>query len=235
MRDVEGTGRPLAEVGTAHRFQGREFDVVVFDTVEGSGDSRELLMALAHRQPGADPWHRNGIRLFNVDVTRTKTRLYVIAGGARVRNAKPGTALARIAALTGSSGVRVLKAKHLIAPPTAPVPFRGEFGTALAEVLSRHVEVTDVHDETTFYDTFATEINRAEHSLWLWAPWVAKRLSSLTRRSAAGATARRSRSDGGRTATGSGAATPPRARQPLLAVPAPGPKTYTCAAVAEGS
>ncbi|MET7674507.1 AAA domain-containing protein [Streptomyces seoulensis] len=179
LRDVEGAGRPLAEVGTAHRFQGREFDVVVFDTVEGSGDSRELWMALAHRQPGADPWHRNGVRLFNVAVTRTKTRLYVVAGGARVRNAKPGTALARLAALIGSPGVRVLKAKHLIAPPTAPVPLRGEFGSALAEVLGRHVEVTDVHDETTFYDTFAEEINRAEHSLWLWAPWVAKRLRSL--------------------------------------------------------
>lgn len=179
LRDVEAAGRPLAEVGTAHRFQGREFDVVVFDTVEGSGDSRELWMALAHRQPGADAWHRNGIRLFNVAATRTKTRLYIIAGGARVKNAKPGTALAQLAALIGSPGVRVLKAKHLIAPPTAPVPGRGEFGTALAEVLARHVEVTDVHDETTFYDTFAEEINRARRSLWLWAPWVANRLRSL--------------------------------------------------------
>ncbi|MEU2023193.1 AAA domain-containing protein [Streptomyces sp. NPDC016469] len=178
LRDVEDAGRPLAEVGTAHRFQGREFDVVVFDTVEGSGDSRELWMALAHRQPGADAWHRNGLRLFNVAVTRTKTRLYVVAGGARVRNAKPGTALARLAALIGCPGVRVLKANHLVAPPTAPVP-RGTFGTALAEVLGRHVEVTDVHDETTFYDTFAEEINRAQHSLWLWAPWVARRLRSL--------------------------------------------------------
>ncbi|MGW1128088.1 AAA domain-containing protein [Streptomyces sp. NPDC002526] len=179
LRDVENAGHPLAEVGTAHRFQGREFDIVVFDTVEGSGDSRELWMALAHRQPGADAWQRNGLRLFNVAVTRTKTRLYVVAGGARVRNAKPGTALARLAALINTPGVRILKAKHLIAPPSAPVPFRGAFGTALAEVLGRHVEVADVHDETTFFDTFAEEINRARHSLWLWAPWVARRLRSL--------------------------------------------------------
>ncbi len=34
MRDIESSGRPLAEVGTAHRFQGREFPIVVFDTVE---------------------------------------------------------------------------------------------------------------------------------------------------------------------------------------------------------
>ncbi|GAA3377580.1 hypothetical protein GCM10020367_53790 [Streptomyces sannanensis] len=179
LRDVEGAGRPLAEVGTAHKFQGREFDVVIFDTVEGGADSRELWMALAHRQPGADEWRRNGVRLFNVAVTRVKTRLYIIAGGERVRGARPGTALAQLAGLIGTPGVRVLHAKHLITPPHAPVPFRGEFGTALAEVLSRHVEVTEIDDERDFYRTFTDEIRQARQSLWLWAPWVANRIRSL--------------------------------------------------------
>lgn len=180
LRDVEGPeGRPLAEVGTAHRFQGREFDVVVFDTVEGGADSRELWMALAHRQPGADEWRRNGVRLFNVAVTRVRTRLYVIASGERVRGARPGMALAELAAMVGTRGVRVLHAKHLITPPHTPPAFRGEFGVALAEVLSRHVEVTDVDDERDFYRTFTAEIRQAKQSLWLWAPWVANRIRSL--------------------------------------------------------
>lgn len=179
LRDVEGRGEcPQAEVGTAHRFQGREFDVVVFDTVEGGADSRELWMALAHRQPGADDWRRNGVRLFNVAVTRVKTRLYIIASGERVSAARPGTVLAQLHAMVGSPGVRVLPAKHLITPPHAPVP-RGGFGTRLAEVLSRHVEVTDVDDERDFYRTFAAEIRQARQSLWLWAPWVAGRVRSL--------------------------------------------------------
>ncbi|MEV6671991.1 AAA domain-containing protein [Streptomyces sp. NPDC051162] len=179
LRDVEGPGRPLAEVGTAHRFQGREFDVVVFDTVEGGADSRELWMARAHRQPGAGDWPRDGVRLFNVAVTRVRTRLYIIASGERVRGAKPGTALAELASVIGTPGVRVLHAKTLVTPPHAPTTFRGEFGTALAEVLGRHVEVTEIDDERDFYRTFTEEIRQARTSLWLWAPWVAKRVRSL--------------------------------------------------------
>ncbi|MFJ8929929.1 AAA domain-containing protein [Streptomyces sp. NPDC102364] len=180
LRDVEGSeGRLLAEVGTAHRFQGREFDVVVFDTVEGGADSRELWMALAHRQQGADEWRRNGVRLFNVAVTRVRTRLYVIASGERVSGARPGTALAELHALVGTPGVRVLHAKNLVTPPQALSEFRGEFSTALAEVLGRHVEVTDIDDERDFYRTFTTQIRQAKQSLWLWAPWVANRIRSL--------------------------------------------------------
>ncbi|MFE3591544.1 AAA domain-containing protein [Streptomyces niveus] len=181
LRDVEGPGGgALAEVGTAHKFQGREFDVVVFDTVEGGAGARDLWMAKAHFRPAASSWPRDGVRLFNVAVTRVKTRLYVIASGERVKSAEPGTALAQLAALIGTQpGVRVVHAKTLITPPTAPFTFRGEFGTALADVLSRHVEVTEIDDERDFYRTFTEEIRHAQRSLWLWAPWVARRVGSL--------------------------------------------------------
>lgn len=71
------------------------------------------------------------------------------------------------------------QAKTLITPPTAPPTFRGEFGTALAEVLSRHVEVAEIDDERDFYRTFTQEIRHARPSLWLWALLAAKRVSSL--------------------------------------------------------
>ncbi|PSJ29651.1 hypothetical protein B7P34_06225 [Streptosporangium nondiastaticum] len=180
LRDVEGpAGHALAEVGTAHKFQGREFDIVVFDTVEGDRSSRPLWMANAHRQPAASTWPRDGVRLFNVAVTRVKTRLYVIASMERLKAAGAATVLGQVAALIGTPGFRVLHARNLITPPTAPVPFRGEFGSALSDVLSRHVEVTEVDDERDFYRTFSEEIRRARRSLWLWAPWVAGRLRTL--------------------------------------------------------
>jgi hypothetical protein len=178
LRDVETEGQPLAEVGTAHRFQGREFPIVIFDTVEGA-DSRELWMARAHRQPGANEWERNGVRLFNVAVTRVQTRLYVIGSWQRIAEAKRGTALAHLAAMAGTPGVRRLQAKQLITPPHTHGPHLGEFGSALAEVLSRHVEVTDIQDELAFYSTFEDQIRRAKASLWLWAPWVANRVRSI--------------------------------------------------------
>ena len=55
LRDVEPGGRPLAEVGTAHRFQGREFPVVVFDTVEPQYDGN-LWIGQASLLPGTNRW-----------------------------------------------------------------------------------------------------------------------------------------------------------------------------------
>src|SRR5690606_9078848 len=66
LRDIEQIGRQLADVGTAHRFQGREFPIVVFDMVEEM-DSRGW-MAQASLAPSAGRWQREGMRLFNVAV-----------------------------------------------------------------------------------------------------------------------------------------------------------------------
>ncbi|MCM2387176.1 AAA domain-containing protein, partial [Streptomyces albipurpureus] len=178
LRDIESGGGPLAEVGTAHRFQGREFPVVVFDTVEGA-DGRELWMALARHGPGANGWERDGLRLFNVAVTRARTRLYVIGSWERISTAGTGTAFAQLAAMAGTTGVRRLRANQLITPPHGSDRELGVFGAALADVLARHVEVTDIDDERSFYSTFEDEIREAHTSLWLWAPWVANRVRSL--------------------------------------------------------
>ncbi|MGW1196380.1 AAA domain-containing protein [Streptomyces sp. NPDC002536] len=178
LRDVEGRGGPLAEVGTAHRFQGREFPVVVFDTVEGA-DSRELWMALARRGPGANDWERDGVRLFNVAATRVQTRLYVIASWQRIESSKNDKVFTHLAAMVNTPGVRRLQAKHLITPPQKDNPMLGGFGAALADVLARHVEVTDIQDELAFFRAFEDEIRTARTSLWLWAPWVANRVRSI--------------------------------------------------------
>ncbi|MFV2116918.1 AAA domain-containing protein [Streptomyces sp. Act-28] len=178
LRDVESGGGPLAEVGTAHRFQGREFPVVVFDTVEGA-DGRELWMSLAHRGPDASDWARNGVRLFNVAATRVQSRLYIIGSWERIRAAHDGRAFTHLATLVGTAGVRRLRASHLITPPQEKARDLGGFGTALADVLARHVEVTGIDDEVTFFSTFEDEIRKARTSIWLWAPWVAKRVRGI--------------------------------------------------------
>ncbi|WP_037906275.1 AAA domain-containing protein [Actinacidiphila yeochonensis] len=180
LRDIERAGGPSAEVGTAHRFQGREFPIVVFDTVEGE-HSRPLWMAKASSAPEASDWMRSGIRLFNVAMTRVQTRVYVIASGARIREVAqkaPDSPFGQLDALIGTPGVRVLPARTLITPPELNVP-RGEFGDRLADVLARHVEVSDVDDETTFYASFVAAVRSARTSLWLWAPWVARRIRMI--------------------------------------------------------
>ncbi|NYI03416.1 AAA domain-containing protein [Allostreptomyces psammosilenae] len=179
LRDIEGNGGHLAEVGTAHRFQGREFPVVVFDTVEGRlGEG--LWMAHASRAAEAGSWQRDGVRLFNVAVTRVQNRLYIIASRERVMRARRGTALAHVRDLLASKRLRSVQAAHLVAPPGHHEELRlGPFGARLAEVLERHVEVTEINDETSFYSTFATHLEDAQASIWLWAPWVSSRVQSL--------------------------------------------------------
>ncbi|MFD1939615.1 AAA domain-containing protein [Nonomuraea mangrovi] len=179
LRDIEGEGTPLAEVGTAHRFQGREFPVVVFDTVEA--ELGNLWMAQASRDPDATHWQRMGLRLCNVAVTRVRTRLYVIASGRRVSTVRPSTALSHIHALLQTRQVRRVRATALITPPAtvAAEPYLGVFGNQLKEVLARHIEVSDVHDERDFYTAFDDALRSAKHSLWLWTPWVAPRVLKL--------------------------------------------------------
>ncbi len=178
LRDMEPGGRPLAEVGTAHRFQGREFPIVVFDTVEPWYDGG-LWMGQASRLPDSMSWHREGVRVFNVATTRVQHRLYVIASRERVRNARPGTAFGHLGALLGDRKVRCVAATSLIAPQESEPANLGPEGKRLAEVLARHVEITDIHDERSFYDQFADLISHAQTSIWLWSAWVASRVRAL--------------------------------------------------------
>jgi hypothetical protein len=178
LRDVEPDGQPLAEVGTAHRFQGREFPIVVFDTVEPWYDGG-LWMGQASRLPGSTAWQREGVRVFNVATTRVQHRLYVIASRQRVRNARPGTAFGHLGALLRDRRVRSVPAASLITPQESEPPNLGPEGRRLAEVLARHVEITDIHDERSYYDQFADLISQAQTSIWLWSAWVASRVHAL--------------------------------------------------------
>jgi hypothetical protein len=178
LRDVEPHGRPLAEVGTAHRFQGREFPIVVFDTVEpwhGGG----LWMGQASRLPGSNPWQYKGVRLFNVATTRVQHRLYVIASRRRVQNARPGTAFGHLGVLLRDQKARSIPATGLVTPPGFEPANLGPEGRHLAEVLARHVEITDIDDERSFYDQFARVLSQAQYSIWLWSAWVSSRVNQI--------------------------------------------------------
>ncbi|HLL66452.1 MAG TPA: AAA domain-containing protein [Micromonosporaceae bacterium] len=179
FRDHASDQSNPTEVGTAHRFQGREFDVVVFDLVEDHTDRRWMAQARADR-PG---FPREGFRLFTVAVTRPKTRLYLIGSRTRVTEAAPGTPLGHVAALLGTT-VRTVKAHQLIAGIAAPHDSRrevtlGPVGTELSEILAQHVRVADIHDERQFYETFVDHLRTAQDSIWIWAPWTAGRMRSV--------------------------------------------------------
>jgi superfamily I DNA and/or RNA helicase len=69
--NLDITYRQIVRVGTIHSFQGLQFEVVIFDTVES---------------PPIDPWFVDGgkvgaeaMRLVNVAVTRPKHKLIIVA------------------------------------------------------------------------------------------------------------------------------------------------------------
>ena len=177
LRDHEaGTG--ITEVGTVHRFQGREFPVVVFDLVEDEYDQRWMALA----SPRGGKWPRDGIHLFTVAVTRAQTRLYLIGSRKQIDAAPDGTPLAQIAMMLRTRQARSVPATKLITP--TPVtgldhPVLGAFSSELAEILAEHVRVADIHDERSFYEVFSEYLNSARRSIWIWAPWTANRVRSL--------------------------------------------------------
>ncbi|ASW53120.1 hypothetical protein CIK06_01365 [Plantactinospora sp. KBS50] len=179
LRDHETGTTLVTEVGTAHRFQGREFPIVVFDTVEDEYDTR--WMAEANRTKSA--FLRDGIRLFNVAITRTQHRLYLIASLRRIEAAAADTPFGHLAELVRQKQARVIRANCLVTPTTTPEDdlayLAGSFTGELAELLAQHVRVEDIHDERTFYDVFAGHIASARQSIWLWAPWTTTRVRSV--------------------------------------------------------
>jgi phosphatidylserine/phosphatidylglycerophosphate/cardiolipin synthase-like enzyme len=151
---------------------------VVFDTVEPWHDGN-LWIGQASLLRGSSPWQQKGVRLFNVATTRVQHRLYVIASRERVQSAKPGTALGHLATLLRDKRVRNLPATSLITPTGLGPANLGPEGTRLAEVLARHITITDVNDERSFYEQFAVLISQAQNSIWLWSAWVASRVHTL--------------------------------------------------------
>jgi hypothetical protein len=176
LRDTEGgEARPMTEAGTAHGFQGREFDVVVFDLVE-DGLWRGWL---ADRRPERIA---SGSRVLNVGITRCRDRLYLIGSAELIRSASgpPRTALTPVRELLAAGRIHVVKATTLLhmqemAMSATPDPMLQE----LAETLARYVRVVGIHDEHTYYQELERHLAEARHSVWMWAPWVAGRAEEL--------------------------------------------------------
>jgi hypothetical protein len=177
LRDAEGATQQLgAEVGTAHRFQGREFSVVIFDLVE---DDRGDGWVSRGRLDGND-WQRQGARLFNVGATRAIHRLYLIGSDQKVRAAPTGTALAPVRAMLENGQACLIPATELLTPIGAqpavePDPLVHE----LAQVLAEYVRVVAIHDEHSFYEALRKDLVGATSSVWIWAPWTTNRLGEV--------------------------------------------------------
>lgn len=168
VRDmVKEDGLDLSiSVGTSHAFQGREFDTVIFDLVDNDGKG---WIATGNLREGL-----SGLRVFNVGVTRTRQRLYLVGNGAAVRRAKHGP-LHAIRSL-GAGEVRVVRAQSILGLADMPEdPVDGE----IWEALHNHVTIVGVYDERRLPDELRRRVDNARERVWLWSPWVGQSSQEL--------------------------------------------------------
>lgn len=162
----ESGASPQIEVGTSHRFQGREFDTVVFDLIEdGAG-------WVANGDRYGNSYQAGGVRLFNVGITRARQRLYLIANGSAVMRSRQGPLLA-VRKLLDTGLIHKVSARDILGLTDAPL---GD--TAASEVwhaLRDHVILVGLYDEERLPDELCHRIDEAKRSIWMWSPWVGKR------------------------------------------------------------
>lgn len=152
------------EIGTSHAFQGREFDVVLFDMVEdGKG-----MVANASR---ADEFRLGGLRLFNVAVTRARKRVYLLGQGAAVDGAIEGP-LAVIRRLIAADAITVVRATDVLGIDEAEPPPKTSPEFDVWEALRPYVRVVDLYDQATTTTPLLHRFEQAEKSIWLWSPWA---------------------------------------------------------------
>jgi hypothetical protein len=158
--------RTVVEVGTAHAFQGREFDVTVFDMVE---DGRGHI-AIAGRK---DDFALAGLRIFNVAMTRARQRTYLIGQGAALHKAKQGPLAAIRSGLERGTVQRVRAMEVLGIDEPADAHDDGAFFD-VREALKDYVRVCGLYDQKTTFEPLVSRIDQATDSIWVWSPWIGK-------------------------------------------------------------
>jgi hypothetical protein len=172
LQDVlrETGASPQIEIGTSHRFQGREFHTLIFDLVEdGTG-----WIARGRLHAGAQ--ELSGLRAFNVGVTRAERYLYLIANAAAIQRAKTGP-LHAIRELQEAGQIHVVRAAEILDLPREPAD--DTIAGGVWQALRSHANLIDLYDEDHLPEELSRRIDQAQERIWLWSPWVGQRSEQL--------------------------------------------------------
>lgn len=112
------------QAGTVHRFQGLEFDIIIFDTVASIGSRVSDFIAGAH---GSD-----AMRLLNVAVTRAKQKLVIVANLRFIQDQFPQNSIMR-QAVQMAAGAAVVPSFKVAGMP---------FSSLVAKARRQHPEAT---------------------------------------------------------------------------------------------
>ncbi|GAA4889126.1 AAA domain-containing protein [Saccharopolyspora cebuensis] len=179
LRD-KGDSTRHVEVGTAHSFQGREFDVAIFDTVEDGSDGGWLQQADLNSH---DRHARDGARLFNVGITRAKRRLYLLCSWKSVNRAGPGTVLNAVSDMLDAQRVKGIRAGNALGWSSAERQPTDHIEEDVWSAFNEHIHVVadGWFDEDTYFLEVFKDIRAARESVWMWSPFTGKRSGEFIR------------------------------------------------------
>jgi superfamily I DNA and/or RNA helicase len=171
----------LLQAGTVHKFQGLEFEIVIFDTVES---------------PGVKPWCTGSegspsMRLVNVAITRAKQKLILVANYKYILQEVPESATMRLAVEAAANSARLSSldiinfASISSEDPTAFPNTRNNtfhsLNTAIDTKASGgdYIDIKHLTDEK-FYDSLHQDIQDAHSSIVIASAFAASnRLNKL--------------------------------------------------------
>lgn len=172
--------------GTVHKFQGLEFDVVIFDTVESPTNPptspREDFIAGGERT--------NAQRLVNVAITRARHKLIVVANAAHIKSACnsennsfafPANSTLRLAIQEAEQSSRLNSLEVVRLPFEVQEETFKPRSNFFDEILKRFEELDYMHfDEHTFYPQLIDDIRSAQSQVIIFSPFLSlKRVDSI--------------------------------------------------------
>lgn len=158
--------------GTVHRFQGLEFEAVIFDTVESK--------PIPHRQEFIGGGVRTpGQRLVNVAVTRAQHKLVVIANARHIDSRFDAADMLKLV-VEDAQAAGVINSQVLLAPFA---PTRGDSTVRSSEsqassqwtrsaALGSIIQTLEWLDERTFFERFLADVRAAMSEITIFSPFV---------------------------------------------------------------
>lgn len=179
QRMIRGAGlEQVVRVGTVHRFQGLEFDIVIFDTVE-SPDAEPV------KDFTAGTFGSNAMRLINVAITRARHKLIIVANVSYLRRKlRDDDILYKV--VMDAQAVCTIKSQEVLQLPF-PSPneivknvFSGAaYGRVLQE-LPKVISEIEFFNAQSFYVSFKRDLQSAKEAIVIFSPYVgSKRVKEL--------------------------------------------------------
>jgi hypothetical protein len=161
-----GFGKEIP-VGTVHKFQGLESDIVIFDCVDGTGSRGSMLN---------DMYQNSNARvLLNVALTRARSKFILIANVQYFENLISDSGVfPRMLTQLRESGVQITgtQLNEILSEAPAPcVVDQSHDFTPVANTASL------LFNEVSFWEAFLRDLNQAEKTVFLCSPYVTRHRS----------------------------------------------------------